>query len=172
VKSSNPTAAEAVSVTLAYRPSSCVSRQLARSGGVAARPLASAVIRVKSYVDHVRVERLRQQREAVEPGRPRRLAVHPCMIRTARPQRKGQRSRAYLFHLIPVTVLVRWTMTAAADTEDTTTFSCTVETEIPTALRLPAQLTALLHLNSVARRSTITSRKGQAGCRVQHVGQT
>jgi hypothetical protein len=42
-----------------------------------------------------------------------------------------------------VTVLVRWTMTAAADTEDTTTFSCTVETEIPTALRLRAQLMGL-----------------------------
>jgi hypothetical protein len=55
----------------------------------------------------------------------------------------SKRSRAYLFHLIPVTVLVRWTMTAAADTEDTTTFSCPVETEIPTALRLPAQLMGL-----------------------------
>jgi len=42
-----------------------------------------------------------------------------------------------------VTVLVRWTMTAAADTEDTTTFSCTVETEVPTALRPPAQLMGL-----------------------------
>jgi hypothetical protein len=34
-------------------------------------------------------------------------------------------------------------MTAAADTEDTTTFSCSVETEIPTALRLRAQLRGL-----------------------------
>jgi hypothetical protein len=52
----------------------------------------------------------------------------------------SKRCRAYLFHLIPITVLIRWTMTAAADTADTTTFSCTVATEIPTALRLPAQL--------------------------------
>jgi hypothetical protein len=34
-------------------------------------------------------------------------------------------------------------MTAAADTEDTATLGCTVETEIPTARRLRAQLMGL-----------------------------
>jgi hypothetical protein len=59
----------------------------------------------------------------------------------------SKRSRAYLFHLIPITVLIRWTITAAADTEDITTFSCTLATEIPTALRLPAQLMGLGYSN-------------------------
>jgi hypothetical protein len=59
----------------------------------------------------------------------------------------SKRSRAYLFHLIPITVLIRWTITAAADTANTTTFSCTVATEIPTALRLPAQRMGLGYFN-------------------------
>ncbi|MDT5183968.1 MAG: hypothetical protein QOI29_2126 [Mycobacterium sp.] len=59
----------------------------------------------------------------------------------------SKRSRACLFHPIPITVLIRWTMTAAADTKNITTFSCTVATEIPTALRLPAQLMGLGYFN-------------------------
>ena len=44
-------------------------------------------------------------------------------------------SRAYVFHIFPVSVGVRWTMTATPLTADTTTFTCTVETIIPAALR-------------------------------------
>jgi hypothetical protein len=55
----------------------------------------------------------------------------------------SERSRAYVFHLIPTPVWVSWTMTAAARTEDTTTFTCIVEAEMPPALRLPAKLTGL-----------------------------
>lgn len=47
----------------------------------------------------------------------------------------SKRSRAYVFHVLPVAVGVRWTMTATPLTGDTTTFSCTVEATIPAPLR-------------------------------------
>jgi len=53
----------------------------------------------------------------------------------------SKRSRGYVMHLIPVHFLVRWTMTAASRTGDTTTFDCTVEIEMPTLVRLAAKLT-------------------------------
>jgi len=52
----------------------------------------------------------------------------------------SKRSLVYLLHLIPTPVWVRWTMTAAALTKDTTTFSCTVETQMPPLVRLAATL--------------------------------
>jgi hypothetical protein len=55
----------------------------------------------------------------------------------------SERSRAYVLHVFPIRVRVRWTMTAAARTADTTTFSCTVEAEPPTAFRLPGKLLGL-----------------------------
>ncbi|MCW2650749.1 MAG: hypothetical protein QOE41_4587 [Mycobacterium sp.] len=55
----------------------------------------------------------------------------------------SERSRAYIFHLFPTPVRVRWTMTAAARTADTTTFTCIVEADMPPALRLPSKLTGL-----------------------------
>jgi hypothetical protein len=55
----------------------------------------------------------------------------------------SERSRAYLFHLIPTPAWVHWIMTAAPRTQDTTTFLCVVEAELPPALRLPAKLTGL-----------------------------
>lgn len=48
------------------------------------------------------------------------------------------RSRAYILHLVPAHISVRWTMTATPRTADTTTFSCTVETQMPRVLRLLA----------------------------------
>jgi hypothetical protein len=54
----------------------------------------------------------------------------------------SKRSLVYLLHLIPTHVWVRWTMTAAALTKDTTTFSCTVETQLPPLVRLAATLSA------------------------------
>jgi len=53
----------------------------------------------------------------------------------------SRRSRAYVVHLIPVHFLVRWTMTAAPRTSETTTFECTVEIEMPTLVRWAANLT-------------------------------
>ena len=54
----------------------------------------------------------------------------------------SERSHAYLAHLIPTSVWVRWTMTASARTEDTTTFSCTVETEMAAWIRFAAAASA------------------------------
>jgi hypothetical protein len=60
-----------------------------------------------------------------------------------RVQMLSERSPAYIFHLFPTPVWVRWTMTAEARTADTTTFTCIVEAKMPPALRLPAKLTGL-----------------------------
>jgi hypothetical protein len=58
----------------------------------------------------------------------------------------SERSRVYLFHLIPATVQVRWTMTATAattDTADTSDFHCTVELTLTPLLRTLGALSAL-----------------------------
>lgn len=49
----------------------------------------------------------------------------------------SERSLVYLLHLIPTPVWVRWTMTAVAKTEDTTTLSCTVQTRMPPPVASP-----------------------------------
>ena len=54
----------------------------------------------------------------------------------------SERSHAYLAHLIPTSVWVRGTMTASARTEDTTSFSCTVETEMTAWIRFAAAASA------------------------------
>ena len=48
----------------------------------------------------------------------------------------SKRSRAYIFHLIPVHMTVHWTMTANPQTANTTAFSCTVEAIMPAPLRV------------------------------------
>jgi hypothetical protein len=48
----------------------------------------------------------------------------------------SERSRAYLFHLVPVTVQVRWTVQAAARNATSSTFGCTVEVTLPPVLRV------------------------------------
>jgi hypothetical protein len=58
----------------------------------------------------------------------------------ARVEMVSERSQAYLFHLIPVPVLVRWVMTATPQTANTTTFTCDVEIEMPLILRLAGAL--------------------------------
>jgi hypothetical protein len=55
----------------------------------------------------------------------------------------SNRSQAYLFHLFPVHVQVRWTMTAEAKTAETTEFTCEVEIQMPTILRVAAALIAM-----------------------------
>ena len=45
------------------------------------------------------------------------------------------RSRAYLMHVLPVSMEARWTMSVTPRTADTSTFSCTVEVVPPAALR-------------------------------------
>jgi hypothetical protein len=62
---------------------------------------------------------------------------------SARVQMLSKRSRAYVLHLIPVPAWVQWTMTVAPRTADTTTFTCTVEAELPAAFRLTAKLMGL-----------------------------
>lgn len=64
---------------------------------------------------------------------------------SAQPERVAllsTRTRGYVFHLIPVLFLVRWTLTARPRTSETTTFSCTVEIEMSPLTRLAAALIA------------------------------
>jgi hypothetical protein len=65
---------------------------------------------------------------------------HEVSAGPARVEMLSKRSQAYVMHLIPVHFLVRWTMTATPRTTDTTTFSCTVEIEMPTLVRFAAAL--------------------------------
>ncbi|MBE8518433.1 hypothetical protein ILP97_13115 [Amycolatopsis sp. H6(2020)] len=55
----------------------------------------------------------------------------------------SERSRVYLFHLVPATIQVRWTMSGTARTADTTDFRCTVELTLPPLLRVLGRLSAL-----------------------------
>ena len=48
------------------------------------------------------------------------------------------RTQAWIFHVLPVHFQVRWTMSVAPRTADAADFSCTVETQMPTVLRLAA----------------------------------
>lgn len=63
---------------------------------------------------------------------------HQVSADAAKVDMLSKRSRAYIFHIIPVHIGVRWTMTATPKTADTTTFSCTVEAQMPSVLRLLA----------------------------------
>jgi hypothetical protein len=45
------------------------------------------------------------------------------------------RSRAYLMHVLPVSMAARWTMSVTPRSAETSTFSCTVEVVPPAALR-------------------------------------
>jgi hypothetical protein len=53
------------------------------------------------------------------------------------------KSRAYLFHLWPVTVQVRWRMTVRPLDGERTTFSCTVEPKMPGLINVMAILTGV-----------------------------
>jgi hypothetical protein len=66
---------------------------------------------------------------------------HEVSAEPTRVEMVSTRSHAYVMHLIPVHFLVRRTMTATPRTTDTTTFSCTVEIEMPTLVRFAAKLT-------------------------------
>jgi hypothetical protein len=57
----------------------------------------------------------------------------------------SNRSLAYVLHLLPTAVRVRWTMTATPRTVDTTTFSCTVEADMSPLVRLGSTLLGLGH---------------------------
>ena len=54
-------------------------------------------------------------------------------------------SRVYLFHLVPVSAGVRWTLEAKPKTTTTSDFACTVEVELPTVLALLGRLSLLGH---------------------------
>ena len=68
----------------------------------------------------------------------------------------SERSHAYVAHLIPTSVWVRGTMTASARTEDTTSFSCTVETEMTAWIRFAAAASRLATFCA----STLTRKRG------------
>jgi hypothetical protein len=65
---------------------------------------------------------------------------HEVSAEPTRVEMLSKRTRAYVMHLLPVHFQVRWTMTATPRTSDTTTFSCTVEIEMPRLVRFAAAL--------------------------------
>jgi hypothetical protein len=56
----------------------------------------------------------------------------------------SERSRAYLFHIAPVTVQVRWTMSVTPLGGNDSSFSCTVEATMPPVIEYLAQATGVL----------------------------
>ena len=52
-------------------------------------------------------------------------------------------SRVYLFHLVPVTARVRWTLEAKPRTANTSNFACSVEVDLPPLLALLGRLSLL-----------------------------
>jgi hypothetical protein len=56
----------------------------------------------------------------------------------------SERSRAYLFHIVPVTVQVRWTMSVTPLGGNDSSFSCTVDTTMPPVINFLAQATGVL----------------------------
>jgi hypothetical protein len=54
------------------------------------------------------------------------------------------RSRAYLFHIVPVTVQVRWTMSVTPLGGNDSSFSCTVDTTMPPVIHVLAAATGVL----------------------------
>ena len=54
-------------------------------------------------------------------------------------------SRVYLFHLVPVSAGVRWTLEAKPKTEATSEFACTVEVELRPVLAVLGRLSLLGH---------------------------
>ncbi|MET0134295.1 MAG: hypothetical protein ABW215_11955 [Kibdelosporangium sp.] len=55
----------------------------------------------------------------------------------------SKRSRVYLFHLVPATIQVRWTMAVEARTENTSEFRCTVELTMAPLLRFLGAMSLL-----------------------------
>ena len=55
----------------------------------------------------------------------------------------SKRSRVYLFHLVPATIQVRWTMSATARDAKTSEFRCTVELTMNPLLRVLGALSLL-----------------------------
>jgi hypothetical protein len=58
-------------------------------------------------------------------------------------QLHSAKSRAYLFHVFPVTVEVTWTMTVKALDDGQTTFSCTVDPKMPSIIHVMAIATGV-----------------------------
>jgi hypothetical protein len=56
---------------------------------------------------------------------------------------RSDNSRAYLLHLVPVTVQVRWTMQASARTAESSDFTCTVEVTLSPLVQYLSKMTAL-----------------------------
>lgn len=61
-------------------------------------------------------------------------------------------SRVYLFHLVPVTATVRWRLALAATSPKASTFTCTVDVNLPPLLQSVARLTFLGRSLPPARR--------------------
>jgi hypothetical protein len=79
-------------------------------------------------------------------------------------QMHSARSQAYLLHLYPVFIGVTWTMQITPAENDTATFTCTVDLDMPPILRLLARITGV---TAAIRRHTREETLGFAADLVQ-----
>jgi hypothetical protein len=79
----------------------------------------------------------------------------------------SERSRVYLFHLVPATVQVRWTMSVTARTSETSEFRCSVELTLTPALRMLGRLSAL---GAAIRAHTLEETRGFAEDIIRKLG--
>jgi hypothetical protein len=79
----------------------------------------------------------------------------------------SERSRVYLFHLVPATVQVRWTMSVTARTADTSDFHCSVELTLTPLLHTLGHLTAL---SAAIRAHTLEETQGFADDITRKIG--
>jgi hypothetical protein len=68
----------------------------------------------------------------------KQVAAGPSYVRM-----RSERSQAYLMHLYPVIVAVTWTMQIAPAGNDASTFTCSVDVDMPPVLRLLARVTGV-----------------------------
>ena len=68
---------------------------------------------------------------------------HEVRIGKSFVQLVSERSRAYVMHLVPVAIWVRWTMGITPEAADESTFSCMVETTMPGLVLLMSRATGL-----------------------------
>lgn len=85
----------------------------------------------------------------------------------ARVEMVSERSRVYLFHVVPATLQVRWTMSVTPRTADTSDFRCSVELTLTPLLRALGRLSAL---GAAIRAHTLEETQGFADDIIRKLG--
>ena len=68
---------------------------------------------------------------------------HEVSAKPSHVEMLSKNSRVYLFHVVPATIQVRWTMSVAPRDAESSEFSCTVELIMPPVLRLLGAMSLL-----------------------------